>query len=489
MRDPLLSDVAVPEPDPGRQPAVQLRGKTSGKQGGKKSWPWGGLSGAVAFYQGWALGVVVQHHPGRAPRPCGSSHSNGWPEPSSPEARRVADALGIPPDRPLPWACPDPQRILSGALDRARRLVPRDGLVQRETELADLDAWVRSEPWVWIGGQAFAGKSALLATFAASSPPGLAVACCFIRRGEGKASMEYVLDALSQQLACLAADVVVEVPDDREVRFAQVLEDAAASCARRGDRLVVVIDGLDEYDPQATRSLAAWLPVELPDDVTMVAAGRESVRGALPGHPLVGHRHELAQSPWATEALREATAEFTTALRGPDVTARATLAHLAAVGGGLSADDLVQLLSLAGLLVSSPQLHAVVRFSLDRTVVADPPSGTASPALNFTHETYPSVFCSLAEPDEIPRARRTVDAWVDDYRARGWPAETPLFAFDRYVSHLRDRAAEVTQAQDARTIADRLYRAVASPHRWLATFRATGSPVPADAASWTVNDP
>ena len=49
MRDPLLQDVAIP-----RTAAADDRAEGS---------PWGGLSGALVFNQGIALGVVIEHHP------------------------------------------------------------------------------------------------------------------------------------------------------------------------------------------------------------------------------------------------------------------------------------------------------------------------------------------------------------------------------------------------------------------------------------------
>ena len=49
MRDPLLSDVAIPD-------TVRQEDRTDRS-------PWGGLSGALVFYQGMALGVVIERHP------------------------------------------------------------------------------------------------------------------------------------------------------------------------------------------------------------------------------------------------------------------------------------------------------------------------------------------------------------------------------------------------------------------------------------------
>jgi TPR repeat protein len=49
MRDPLLADVAIP-----RSTAAEDRAAGS---------PWGGLSGALVFHEGTALGIVIEHHP------------------------------------------------------------------------------------------------------------------------------------------------------------------------------------------------------------------------------------------------------------------------------------------------------------------------------------------------------------------------------------------------------------------------------------------
>ena len=49
MRDPLLGDVGVPS-------------KVTAEDQNAES-PWGGLSGALVFHQGIALGVVIEHHP------------------------------------------------------------------------------------------------------------------------------------------------------------------------------------------------------------------------------------------------------------------------------------------------------------------------------------------------------------------------------------------------------------------------------------------
>jgi len=97
LRDPLLWDVAVPE------------GVTQEDLG--QGSPWGGLSGALVFHTGLALGVIIQHHPRQ-----GHSALTVLPVQriaalagqGDPDATRVARALGIPMPSQLPLVEPVP---------------------------------------------------------------------------------------------------------------------------------------------------------------------------------------------------------------------------------------------------------------------------------------------------------------------------------------------------------------------------------------------
>ncbi|MFC0542155.1 bifunctional trypsin-like peptidase domain-containing/SEL1-like repeat protein [Kutzneria chonburiensis] len=99
LRDADLRDVHVPES------AIDKAGS-----------PWGGLSGALVFHRGLALGVVVEHHPRQGSsairivpmdRIAGSLDADG---------RRVADALSLPAD--LRIATDDQVPPLAGLVDR-----------------------------------------------------------------------------------------------------------------------------------------------------------------------------------------------------------------------------------------------------------------------------------------------------------------------------------------------------------------------------------
>ena len=98
MRDALLYDVTIPS-----SVAAEDRADRS---------PWGGLSGALVFYQGKALGVVIEHHPRKGRSAITILPVEQFASPpsrDSPELSTVAEALGLPPasDLPLAWGRPD----------------------------------------------------------------------------------------------------------------------------------------------------------------------------------------------------------------------------------------------------------------------------------------------------------------------------------------------------------------------------------------------
>ena len=106
LREPLLTSVAHGEPPSG----------TGDGDGGS---PWGGLSGALVFHAGHALGVVVEHHPRQgsaAVQVVAFDFIREWAE-TDEAARRVADALGLPPLDRLPWAAAQPVEPLAGLVD------------------------------------------------------------------------------------------------------------------------------------------------------------------------------------------------------------------------------------------------------------------------------------------------------------------------------------------------------------------------------------
>jgi WD40 repeat protein len=172
----------------------------------------------------------------------------------------------------------------SNERQRHRRFVGRAGLLER------LDRLLATDGWVVVTGGPGMGKSALLAAWLSRrEAAGAAVPHHFIRRGE------YDWDDPGKLVGSLVAQIeerfpAVRAPDTDArthpaARLAAALARASApELAPRGERLVVLIDGLDEYDPPAGAApadpLAAFLPHALPDGVSVLCASR-------PRHPYV----------------------------------------------------------------------------------------------------------------------------------------------------------------------------------------------------------
>jgi nucleoside phosphorylase len=175
----------------------------------------------------------------------------------------------------------------SSELQRHEKFVGRTGLLAR---LDQLLASSGTDRWVVITGGPGMGKSALLAAWLARrEAAGAVVPHHFIRRGA------YDWDDPAKLVGSLVAQIGDRFPDQRErdaddrihpaTRLARALARVSANALRpRGERLVVLIDGLDEYDAPAGPSvgdpLAAFLPQALPAGVSLVCASR-------PRHPYV----------------------------------------------------------------------------------------------------------------------------------------------------------------------------------------------------------
>jgi hypothetical protein len=119
MRDPLLTGVAVPAT------------ATSGERA--EGSPWGGLSGALVFCQGMALGVVIKHRPwqgGSAITILPVERFAAGPVGGDPGTAVVAAALGLPPADQLPLAGARPLAglvelpLIDGRLPRLAGLDP-----------------------------------------------------------------------------------------------------------------------------------------------------------------------------------------------------------------------------------------------------------------------------------------------------------------------------------------------------------------------------
>jgi WD40 repeat protein len=172
---------------------------------------------------------------------------------------------------------------------RHEKFVGRAGLLARLDRLL-VDS--ETDRWVVITGGPGMGKSALLAAWLARrEAAGAVVPHHFIRRGA------YDWDDPAKLVGSLVAQIEDHFSDLREpdadermhpaTRLARVLSRVSENVLRpRGECLVVLIDGLDEYDPPVGSSvgdpLAAFLPDALPSGARLLCASR-------PRHPYVSN--------------------------------------------------------------------------------------------------------------------------------------------------------------------------------------------------------
>jgi AAA ATPase domain len=170
---------------------------------------------------------------------------------------------------------------------RHEKFVGREALLARLDELLVDDG---ADRWVVITGGPGMGKSAILSAWLARrKAAGAVVPHHFIRRGA------YDWDDPAQMVGSLVAQLDERFPGAREpdtgarmhpaARLAKALSRVSEQeLGPHGERLVVLIDGLDEYDPPAGAlpgdPLAAFLPHALPRGVSFLCASR-------PRHPYV----------------------------------------------------------------------------------------------------------------------------------------------------------------------------------------------------------
>ena len=306
--------------------------------------PWEGMSGAGVWGSGRLIGVVGQHYPREGLgvltvrsieqlfRHASEMELTAW-RAALPQLPSTAEDLTLA-------APPTPQQItLRRARQAAEALAPRL-LIGRSAELAALQAFTDSDPrWRWIQGDAFAGKTALMAWFVLHPPDRVEVAACFLRRTTSENTADYALNVLTRQLVLLAGRHGYRPPEflsERTDDFFDLLEEANRACADSDRRLLVLIDGLDEYDPTTSRfDLAAWLPdaSTLPSPAKLLVTSRAGADALIPpAHPVSGSIQRITASAAATEIQDTAQRELGSALKA------SVSLYLAAMVGWLNMD-------------------------------------------------------------------------------------------------------------------------------------------------------
>lgn len=428
--------------------------------------PWEGMSGAAVFTtsSGHLVAVVGRHHPTEGPgvltvRPLQLPPSNEigvLPNALHVWARQLPQ-LG----EPLPIVTPPTARDL--AAQRAQWFASRSSakvLVGRRQELEYLAAFSSGdEKWLWLQAEAFAGKTALLAWFALHPPDTVDLVACFLRATKAENTAAFALWVLNLQLAALAGRQEYQKTAEVSGAIFDLLEDllptAATAARQRGRRLLLLIDGLDEYSQEDAHPLQDWLPgeQELPDGVALVVSSRTDIPVGIPqDHPLRSYLQKIGTSLIAADIRAQAQQELDAAASKPDHLSYLIGACLAACGGNITADDLAAWLTRRG----NPQLPGELSRLFDRwyhrTVQsAENPETLNEDILTFSHETLQEEAARTTFARDIQTLQMDLYAWAEEYRSRGWPADTPLYLLAGYrhlLTRLHDTDRLVALALD-----------------------------------------
>ena len=119
-----------------------------------------------------------------------------------------------------------------------------------------------------------------MAWFVLHPPAGVRVVSFFVTaRFAGQSDRTAFLEVMLEQLAEVAGQPMPDVltESNQQAWFGQLLHDAAAACEENEQRLVLLVDGLDEdrgvtSSPDA-HSIAALLPAAPPAGVRVIVAG------------------------------------------------------------------------------------------------------------------------------------------------------------------------------------------------------------------------
>jgi WD40 repeat protein len=282
----------------------------------ERSSPWGGLSGALVFYAGVALGVVVQHQPRQGSSALRLVPFDRIAAATSPETQALAAALGLPSRDELPLVPREEDAgepaAPAGDIDISQERARHGTIHGRQQVFETVLGWIADAPkgWILVKGGPGTGKSAILSALldrleAAASPE--LVPHHFLRRGQGNwDEPDAVLRNLTARLERICGAAVPSSAPGMERLYALLVE-AAARMADRGQRLVLVVDGLDEaaVPPGESSGLGRFLPAALPDGVFVLCASR-------PNYPYLGWLEQrpglrvvdLNQPPWSDDNLR-----------------------------------------------------------------------------------------------------------------------------------------------------------------------------------------
>ncbi|WP_260463496.1 trypsin-like peptidase domain-containing protein [Streptomyces sp. TRM72054] len=457
---------------------------------------WEGMSGAAVFSGGRLVGVVTVHHRTDGPGRIAASRVDRWAEALDASQQAVIEGLlghrlGL---SALPSAAPGTGADLVQEAYRAQLAdIAPEYLTGRATDLADLVSFCADrEPYLWLQGPPWAGKTALAAWFALHPPRGVVPVWFFITaRYASQSDSDAYTAAVIDQLATIAgrAPATTGSPTARDGERRLLLRQAAEQVARDGGTLLLVVDGLDEdqsLTPGGTgTSIASLLPERPPPNVRVLVTSRTSpgLPADVPGgHPLRTCRvAKLSATAASRHTEYEAKYDLHKALSG-DRLQRDLVGLLTAARGTLTVDDLRELTGepayeLRGRLGSAFGRILRLRGDAGGEGGSGGPEGygddlvlyTSTRGYLFAHETLLTAAQDELGPDLGTYLER-LHAWAASYEQRGWPEGTPLYLlqpYGRLLAFLQEAGRLTDLAVDVRR-RDRLLEATGSDAACLA---------------------
>jgi tetratricopeptide (TPR) repeat protein len=337
----------------------------------------------------------------------------------------------------------DPRHVLDYAQTVSRFAPPV--LRDREAELAELREFClrpSGESYCYLRGTAWAGKTALLATFVLTPLMSEVTFVAFFVRAGDQDDYQDFLRVVTRQLGVFLRENPPSDPSRADLD--SMLGKAAEQCRREGRRLVLVVDGLDEdyyankTKPRRRPSIASLLPERPPDGTRVIVSGRPDPPVDVPEcHPLLdpGVVRELAPSKHAELSERRAKRDLTDMLEDSPLS-RQLLGLVVAAETGLSVRCLVELAREDEWEVERC-LGAVSGRVLHRL---DTDSWTA-PDRDGSYQLAHTDLRELARNllgKSLVQHRQRIFVWAEEYRQLGWPSQTPEYLLRGYFRMLDD---------------------------------------------------
>ncbi len=415
---------------------------------------WAGMSGAPVTASGRLIGVVTEHAPRKGPSsvavipltalnpdPAHASWGAGVGDPAAWWARLGVqdgtDLTVLPQRREAPY-----RASLREFGDALHARMPE--LLGREAWLADIAAFATGDqPYLWLVGGAFAGKSALVyeAVTTGVLPDTVDVVVYFLYRRDTDASADRFLEVVVPQLEVLLG--WEEQTRDRD-RFNQAWQEAAANARRDGRHLLLVVDALDEdLHPPGAPWVSDLLPSIVGPNAPVLVTSRPhpQIRDHVPTtHPLKTCP-QIPVEPFegAADLADQAKDEIDDLADGDDIDVD-VLGLLTVAAGAMSMTDLA---TLHKPEESSAAVRRKIRTLLTERAARslEPVGSHDAPRYRFAHDLlaeHARANPNLADPS----FRNKVHTWAHTWAQAGWPdpgpdgSGTPRYLLDTYPTTL-----------------------------------------------------